>query len=246
MVEGLPAVKVMDETRLPLDLCQKNMDVNGWHEENALLTPIWKELSLVKGIGINSYVKQYIFNGTALRMPNENDAGKGKGDGLLYLCNKFLFDRMHKDVKILEAGCGRGQAGIWFVTAGLQYTGVDVSLSNVGFSLMLTQGLLDFKCRLPKYRQMLAESLDFEDKSFDIVYTNHALEHFHNLDMAFEEMFRVGKSVCGVVALPEEIECGQHMYQITSELLESYLRIGCSSFVIERCEKETVYWGEVK
>ena len=246
MIDGLPAVKVMDDTRLPLDLSTKGMNVNSWHEENALLTPIWKELSLVKKIGIKEYVKEYIFDGNVLRMPNECDTGKGKGDGLSYLCKEFLFKEIKPNVQVLEVGCGRGQAGIWFASAGLNYTGIDASMSNIGFSLMLNQGLLELQISFPEYRQMLAEKLDFPDKSFDIVYTNHAMEHFHNLDKALEEMFRVGRKVCGVVALPEEIECGQHMYKIDYDLLRRYLEIGCSSFIIEVREKETVYWGDIK
>lgn len=247
MVEGLPAVKIMDETRLPIEVSTKGMDINAWHEENALLLPIWKEVSKIKEIGIFSYVASFLFQGQDLRMPNENDLGKGKGDGLPYLC-EILFKKvyMNKMKSILDVGCGRGQAGIYFSTFGLDYVGVDVSVANIGFSLMLLRGMHGFQSKKPQYKQMIAEKLDFEDRSFDIVFTNHAMEHFHNLDKAFSEMFRVGRNVCGVVALPEEVECGQHMYKIDALLLDKYLQIGCISYNIETREKETVYWGECK
>src|SRR5882672_8291508 len=73
-----------------------------------------------------------------------------------------------RGLKVLEIGCGLGTDGAQFVKAGADYTGVDltdaaVDLARRRFEVFGLRGEL---------RLADAESLDFPDESFDLVYSH--------------------------------------------------------------------------
>ena len=146
---------------------------------------------------------------------------------------------------MLDVGCGRGQAGIWFGTAGKEYIGIDIALVNIGFCIAMLPCLKYLKpdCVIPRFLQMLCEDLKFENDNFDIVFSSHSLEHMHDLNKAFSEQVRVGKSVCGIVARPTEGELGEHMWQIGADMLIEKLELFGNKRV-QVCEKEIIFWGE--
>lgn len=250
-VDGLAGAYVPDEVHMPITVKDYGIDINGWHEGNALFTPIRTELKKHEKIGSEEYVKSYFYNNSALVMPLENENPtedqKRKGDGAETLWNIYLKDKLPKIQMVLDIGCGRGQAGIWFSTAGKEYTGIDVAMINVGFGTALIPCLKYLKpnCIMPKYLQMLGEELDFPDGVFDLVFSSHSLEHMHDFNRAFKEMARVGDAVCGIVARPVEGELGEHMWQIGADMLiEKLSGAKFGSYRVQVCEKEIVFWGE--
>lgn len=92
-----------------------------------------------------------------------------------------------KNLSVLEIGCGLGTDGAQFAKAGADYTGID-----------LTQAAVDLARRrfelfnLPgKFRVADAESLDFPDNSFDLVYSHGVLHHTPDTAGAIREVHRV-------------------------------------------------------
>lgn len=248
-VDGLAGAFVPDEVHMPTVIQDHNIDINGWHEGNALLTPIKTELAKIEKIGVEEYVKGYFYNHSALIMPLENqnptEDEKRKGDGAETLWEIFLKKKIEKMDTVLDVGCGRGQAGIWFSTANIKYTGIDIALVNVGFAIAMLPCLKYLKTNyiMPRYFQMLGEDLKFADNSFNLIFSSHSLEHMHDFNKTFSEQTRVGKSVCGIVARPVEGELGEHMWQISADMLIEKLN-GFGSKQVKVCEKEIVFWSE--
>ncbi len=90
-------------------------------------------------------------------------------------------------LKVLEIGCGLGTDGARFASAGANYTGVDltdaaVELARTRFELFNLRG---------DFRTADAENLDFEDNSFDIVYSHGVLHHTPDTARAINEIHRV-------------------------------------------------------
>ncbi|MDQ6652307.1 MAG: class I SAM-dependent methyltransferase [Acidobacteriota bacterium] len=92
-----------------------------------------------------------------------------------------------RGVKVLEIGCGLGTDGAQFAKAGADYTGVDltdaaVELARRRFELFDLPGT---------FKRADAENLDFEDESFDLVYSHGVLHHTPETRKAIEEVHRV-------------------------------------------------------
>jgi SAM-dependent methyltransferase len=100
-----------------------------------------------------------------------------------------------KNLSVLEVGCGLGTDGAQFAKAGANYTGIDltdaaVDLARRRFELFDLAGT---------FRVADAETLDFPDNSFDIVYSHGVLHHTPDTAAAVREIHRVlrpgGKAV---------------------------------------------------
>ena len=90
---------------------------------------------------------------------------------------KYLVPR--REEKILEIGCGRG-----FVVRELQNVspetyGIDVNPNSIEHGVSSNLKAMD------------AERLEFDDASFDKLYSFHVIEHVQNIRKALEEMERV-------------------------------------------------------
>ena len=90
-------------------------------------------------------------------------------------------------LRVLEIGCGLGTDGAQFAKAGADYTGVDlteaaVELARKNFELFNLPGTL---------RAADAENLDFDDNSFDLVYSHGVLHHTPDTARAVREIHRV-------------------------------------------------------
>ena len=90
-------------------------------------------------------------------------------------------------LKVLEIGCGLGTDGAQFAEAGADYTGVDlteaaVELARKRFELFNLPGT---------FQTADAESLDFVDESFDLVYSHGVLHHTPDTEKAIREIHRV-------------------------------------------------------
>jgi SAM-dependent methyltransferase len=92
-----------------------------------------------------------------------------------------------RGLRVLEIGCGLGTDGAQFVRAGADYTGVDLTLAAVElarrrFELFELPG---------KFQVADAESLEFADESFDLVYSHGVLHHTPDAPRAVREIHRV-------------------------------------------------------
>jgi len=92
-----------------------------------------------------------------------------------------------RGLKVLEIGCGLGTDGAEFAKAGADYTGVDlteaaIELARKRFALFNLPG---------KFQTADAESLDFADDSFDLVYSHGVLHHTPDTAQAVREIHRV-------------------------------------------------------
>lgn len=90
---------------------------------------------------------------------------------------------------VLEIGCGNGVDGVMWARAGAHYTGVDltktaVEATKVHFECLDLDGT---------FQTENAQSLTFEDESFDIVYSHGVLHHTPEPSKAFSEVRRVLK-----------------------------------------------------
>lgn len=94
-----------------------------------------------------------------------------------------------KGKKVLEIGCGNGADGVRWAQHGAIYTGVDLTETAVQatkrhFQVMGLSGTFQVEN---------AESLSFEDETFDIVYSHGVLHHSPTPVKAFKEVKRVLK-----------------------------------------------------
>lgn len=89
--------------------------------------------------------------------------------------------------RVLEIGFGPGFDTYYFMNAGADYSGIDITPENVDRTKkhMAAYGFE------PDVREGDAESLEFSDKSFDVVYSNGVLHHTPDMERAFREVERV-------------------------------------------------------
>ena len=92
-----------------------------------------------------------------------------------------------RGLKVLEIGCGLGTDGAQFAEAGADYTGVDlteaaVELARKRFETFGIPG---------KFQTADAEQLQFEDNSFEVVYSHGVLHHTPDTAKAIREIHRV-------------------------------------------------------
>lgn len=90
-------------------------------------------------------------------------------------------------LKVLEIGCGLGTDGAQFAEAGADYTGVDLTDAAVELARKRFE-LFDLK---GKFQTADAENLNFEDNTFDLVYSHGVLHHTPETAQAIREIHRV-------------------------------------------------------
>lgn len=91
-----------------------------------------------------------------------------------------------KNKKVLEIGCGAGVDAVRFTNADALYTGID--LTDIAVSLtkkkIKNKGIVI---------TMNAESLDFPDDYFDLIYSHGVIHHTITPQKVIEEIYRVLK-----------------------------------------------------
>lgn len=89
--------------------------------------------------------------------------------------NKYILSKLGniQNKKILELGCGAGEASVYFAKRGADVTATDIS-----------NGMLDVVQKLAKMhgtnlttKKSLSDKIDFSDETFDIVYAANLLHH---------------------------------------------------------------------
>lgn len=98
------------------------------------------------------------------------------------------FDK-YKGMKVLEIGCGVGTDGKQFAKNGTLYTGINLDENSANLA---HDNFTEFKLE-GKIYQMNAESLEFEDETFDHIYSHGVIHHSPNTGEIVKEMFRVLK-----------------------------------------------------
>ena len=83
--------------------------------------------------------------------------------------------------RVLEVGCGQGHLTKRLADRGIDITGIDANPNAPEVA------------ESERVLYMRAEALEFEDESFDIILSVHAIEHIPPLSQALAEMARVLK-----------------------------------------------------
>lgn len=110
------------------------------------------------------------------------------------------------DDRVLEVGCGQGHLTKALAVRGLNIVGVDANPKavEVAGSDMI--------------RHMYAEDLRFEDETFDVIISVHAIEHIPPLEEALAEMARVLK-IGGTAVHIYPAEPIQGLYAIPTSII---------------------------
>ena len=126
----------------------------------------------------------------------------------------WIFDTLIKlpaESRILELGCGSGE--IWRECANRIPAGWVITLTD------LSDGMLDAAWRnlVPlgrnfKFEQMDAQSIPYDDKTFDMVIANHVLFHVPDREKALTEIKRVLKDDGHLIATTIGNKHMQEMY----------------------------------
>lgn len=88
---------------------------------------------------------------------------------------------------ILDVGCGIGRTMSKFKKSGFKVTGIDNSEQSLDFCKKL--GFVENK----EILKMDAAKMNFQDNSFDAVFSEGLLEHFEDFEPFVREMVRVSK-----------------------------------------------------
>jgi len=117
-----------------------------------------------------------------------NDLEEYRFDKLRYLPRLVDFPG-YRGKRVLEIGCGLGIDLVRFAKGGAEVTGVDlaarsIELATGNFELHRVRGCL---------RMMDGEALEFDDRSFDVVYAHGVLQYTANAQRMIDEIHRVLK-----------------------------------------------------
>lgn len=107
-------------------------------------------------------------------------------DKLRYLPAFARFDQ-HKDMRVLEVGCGAGIDLALFAKAGADVVGIDLADAPIG----LAKANLRLRTLSGSLHVMDAEDMSFENESFDVVYGHGVLPYTANPDRLVAEVHRV-------------------------------------------------------
>lgn len=94
----------------------------------------------------------------------------------------------HSDAHLLDLGCGAGHAS--FAAAAVVKSVVSYDLSAQMLTVV-SQAAADKKLTNIEVKQGLAESLPFDDRSFDVVISRYSAHHWHDVGQALREVKRV-------------------------------------------------------
>jgi len=91
---------------------------------------------------------------------------------------------------LLEFGCATGDQSLWWLEGGASVTGIDISSAAISRAKSRWKGT-PHESR-SEYLEMNAESLEFDDDTFDVIVGNGIIHHL-NLDLCYREIARVLK-----------------------------------------------------
>lgn len=127
---------------------------------------------------------------------------------------------------VLDVGCGTGRWSRLMRDRGAIVTGIDLQ----------SETLRDNPARIPECRfvEMSADSMGFEDDSFDLITTVTVIQHMPHAaqDQALREMRRVLRDRGSVILLENTTDRGLHVFANT---IDGWIaRAGSAGFRVER------------
>jgi len=107
----------------------------------------------------------------------------------------WVFDNISKpdSAKVLEIGCGNGL--LWKVNEERIPGGWDITLTDFSKGMLQdAENIIGRGKSNIKYEVMNAESIQYEDNTFDIIFANHMMYHIRDRKKAISEIRRVLKT----------------------------------------------------
>jgi ubiquinone/menaquinone biosynthesis C-methylase UbiE len=117
------------------------------------------------------------------------------GDIDIYLFDQILKNQFTSQMKILDAGCGRGRNLVYFLRIGCEVFGIDQNPEAVQYTRELAK-VLNSQSLPDNFRVSKVEKMPFPDLTFEAIISSAVLHfaanenHFKNM---LEEMWRVLK-----------------------------------------------------
>lgn len=98
--------------------------------------------------------------------------------------------------EVLDAGCGEGMLAHLMQQKKARVTGLDISTKNIESA----------QTHFPEIRWQVGdlEKLPFADESFEVVVSNHVLEHLPDFDQGLAEVLRVAQKKV-IIAIPTNL-----------------------------------------
>ena len=96
----------------------------------------------------------------------------------------------HADARLLDLGCGAGHASFTAAARVAQVVAYDLSAQMLA---VVEQAAAEKGLSNIQLQQGVAESLPFEDASFDLVISRYSAHHWHDVGQALREVKRVLK-----------------------------------------------------
>jgi tellurite methyltransferase len=118
----------------------------------------------------------------------QSDLKQLYGDIDIYLFDQLLKGTYDNCKTILDAGCGAGRNLIYFLKNGYKVYGIDPNFEAVNQVISLSKELSPTNSS-SNFKVAYAESIPFDDSSFDLVISSAVL-HFANNPAHFDAMLR--------------------------------------------------------
>ena len=156
----------------------------------------------------------------------------------LYLFQAF---KMKVGMKMLEAGCGRGEFLKGFQNLGLEVVGIDISDEAASFNNSFEVKLCDIE----------SEKLPFDDNTFDVIYSKSFIEHLYHPEKYLKEAYRVLKPDGLFITLVPDWEANYRTYFddfthrtpfTTVSLKDAYLIYGFKEVNVYKLRQLPVVW----
>lgn len=158
---------------------------------------------------IDSYLNKF------LKDVYEQPEGNDKHSALAYRVIQHWMSRLTGCNSVLDVGCGAGFASEYFGLWNVQYEGV-----------ALGEDFIVARDKGRNVKKMDFTFLDYEDNSFDLIFSRHSIEHSVAPLLTLCEWHRVSKQWLGLVVPTIEwygVKGRNHYYVLTPEQWENLL-----------------------
>lgn len=160
---------------------------------------------------------------------------------------RWYYEQLHipENSRILELGCGDGS--LWANNMDRIPDGFDITLTDFSEGM-----LMDAKKKLEpqidkfKFKLVDAETIPFEDESFDAVIANHMLYHVQDIEKVFSEIKRVlkkgGYFYASTVGRNHMAEMRQIVSKFDSKLITTKSFDYTQKFQLENGKEQVSKW----
>lgn len=120
---------------------------------------------------------------------SSNELRREFGDIDIYLFDQLLRGRITPDMRVLDAGCGRGRNLVYLLRQGYDVSGTDVDEDAVAATRQLAAELSPERASAERFRVEPVERMSFGDAEFDVVISSAVL-HFARDEAQWWAMLR--------------------------------------------------------